>query len=69
MIIVLINQGTNKYIKRLPSSYSLYEKQKKLHFVEQLISAGEYYQCDGKISPKGDGKKHRIHIIPTSSSP
>ena len=31
----------------------------KYKIVELLISLKEYYQCDRKISPKKDNKKHK----------
>ena len=34
----MIKKGIDKHINKIPSSYSLYEKQKKLHFAELLIS-------------------------------
>ena len=45
-------------------------KYKKLHFMELLISLGEYYQFDWKISPKKRLQKqiHRI-LISTTFSP
>ena len=36
-------------------------KRKKMHFAELLISWGEYYQCDWKVSPKRNRKKKPIN--------
>ena len=51
------NDVTEKRISKMPSSNSIYEKQ-KLHLVEPIISFGEYHQYDWKISLK-TGKKQR----------
>ena len=43
---------------KIAGSHNLTEI-KKLHFVELVISLGEYYQSEWKISPKRGCKKHK----------
>ena len=54
----MIKKETDKHVYKIPDSLSLYEIQ-KLHFAVLLIYLGEYYQCDGEISPKRVSKKHK----------
>ena len=54
----MIKNGTDEHSK-ISTSSSLYESFFKLHYAELLISFGEYYLCDRKISPKIGSKKHK----------
>ena len=48
--LVIIKKEPDNHFIKMSGSPSLYEIQKKkMHFAEQLISQGEYYQCDWKI--------------------
>ena len=51
--IGMIKKGTDKHINKISDSPSLIYQ--KFYFAELLISL-EYYQCDGKISPKKAAK-------------
>ena len=50
----MIKKGTDKYIKKIDGSPSLYEIQ-TVHFVELLISLVECYQCDWKSNTQKHG--------------
>ena len=47
----MIKEGIHKHTNKMPENPSLYEIQKKIYFAVLLISLGDYYQCNRKMSP------------------
>ena len=51
----MIKKGTGKWINKISDSPSLFEIEKKMHFVELLNSFREYYECDRKSNKQKYG--------------
>ena len=50
----MIKKAADKHINKIQAE--TVRNTKKMHGVELLLSSGEYYQCDWKISPKRNSK-------------